>query len=79
MYFTNTHTHTHTHTALCPILPPIDNGRVQYSPDFIPDFNVGTEATYTCNFGFRLIGQMVLECEGNGLWSNVPPMCEGEE
>ncbi|XP_064387691.1 uncharacterized protein LOC135335916 [Halichondria panicea] len=64
---------------LCPILPPIDNGRVQYSPDFIPDFNVGTEATYTCNFGFRLIGQMVLECEGNGLWSNVPPICEGEE
>ncbi len=70
---------THAHAALCRALPAIDNGRVQYSPDFIPDFNVGTEATYTCNFGFRLIGQMVLECEETGLWSDVSPSCEGKE
>ncbi len=68
-----------THTALCPALPAIDDGMVQYLPDSIPDFNVGTEATYTCNFGFRLVGQMVLECEMTGLWSSMPPICERKE
>ncbi len=66
---------------MCPSLPAIDNGFVLYdtTPEIFLTYNVGTEATYTCNLGHRLVGQMVLECEITGNWSSAPPTCEGKE
>lgn len=36
---------------------------------------VGSEAVYTCNFGFRLSGSSKLVCRSNGRYSDAPPTC----
>ena len=46
-------------------------------------YDFGTMATYQCNGGFGLRGGDVTRtCGGdgsspNGMWSGIPPMCEG--
>ena len=59
------------------------NGEVTYSSGTTSPFNYGTVATFTCNTGFGLIGNMTRTCEGDGsspvgLWSEVTPTCVGE-
>ena len=52
-----------TYTAIeCPPLPTITNGMISYSPDVTPDYDLGTEATYTCEAGFYLEGNEVRVC-----------------
>lgn len=57
----------------CPQLAEPLNGRVEGG------FHFGSQATYSCNEGFYLVGKAVLRCEltGNNVaWSDDPPQCE---
>ncbi len=38
----------------CLPLPDIENGTIQYDPDIVPNYDLDTVATYTCNDGFVL-------------------------
>ncbi|XP_077986729.1 complement factor B-like isoform X2 [Glandiceps talaboti] len=38
-------------------------------------FIVDSQVTYTCQFGYRLVGSSKLSCELNGQWSGSPPQC----
>ena len=38
----------------------------------------GNSATYTCEEGFSPDGPVVRMCGSGGMWSGMPPMCEGE-
>ncbi|XP_045694748.1 membrane cofactor protein-like isoform X4 [Phyllostomus hastatus] len=57
----------------CPQLPDPLNGQVS------GNFQFGSEAHYTCNNGYHLVGEATLYCElsGNTVdWSADPPQCE---
>ena len=46
------------------------------------DFDVGQSvegaiATYTCNSGFTLSGNLKRLCGNNGQWNGTDPRCEG--
>ena len=38
----------------------------------------GSTATYQCNEGFNLIGDMQRMCQNNGEWSGNEPICESQ-
>ena len=42
----------------------LDNGRILYAPDSIPDYDVGTVATYVCDRNFDLEGNVTQLCVG---------------
>ena len=64
-------------TAECPELAPIPNGAITYGPDMTADFDVGTNATHTCNDGFILtVGSETRECLPGGIWSGRIPVCQ---
>ncbi len=72
------HIFTLTHpTAPCLELPFFPNGVITYAPDMTPDFEVDTVATHTCNDGYRLIGVDTRVCLAGGMWSGLPPACQG--
>ncbi|XP_023614709.1 membrane cofactor protein isoform X15 [Myotis lucifugus] len=59
----------------CPQLTEPLNGRVEGS------FQFGSQANYSCNEGYNLVGTPVLHCQlagdGNNVaWSGDPPQCE---
>ncbi|XP_036200179.1 membrane cofactor protein-like isoform X10 [Myotis myotis] len=59
----------------CPQLAEPLNGRVE------GNFQFGSQASYSCNEGYNLVGTPVLHCElagdGNNVaWSGDPPQCE---
>ena len=60
---------------LCPPLTLIPNGMITYAPDTVPDYSVGTMATYVCDEGFNLVGNMVRECLSDGTFSGIDPVC----
>ncbi len=64
-------------TAQCPALAPIPNGAITYGPDMIPDFDVGTVATHSCDPGFRLSEFETRVCLDTGIWSGLIPVCQG--
>ncbi|XP_064386509.1 CUB and sushi domain-containing protein 1-like isoform X1 [Halichondria panicea] len=66
----------------CPPLSAIINGTmISYSPDVTPDYDLGTNATYTCEAGFHLKGNGVRVCmdddgmDAIGVWSDQEPSC----
>ena len=65
----------------CPPLLAITNGTISYSPDVTPDYDLGTNATYTCEAGFYLEGNEVRVCmdddgmDAIGVWSGQEPSC----
>ncbi len=62
----------------CPALAPIPNGAITYGPDMIPDFNVDTVATHSCDPGFFLTaGFETRVCLDTGRWSGLIPVCQG--
>ena len=38
---------------------------------------VGDTATYFCNYGYDLIGDVTVTCQSSGNWSGLPPICRG--
>ena len=54
---------------------------ISYSPDVTPDYDLGTNATYTCEAGFHLKGNGVRVCmdddgmDAIGVWSDQEPSC----
>ena len=57
--------------AMCPPLPDIDNGVVSWT-----GLSPGDVATYTCDLGFILVGDVTRICTDNGTWSGEEPTCE---
>lgn len=65
-------------------LENITNGGINYTIDKIPDFDLDTNATYFCNYGYSLNGtEAVRTCKKDnqedtvGYWSGNPPLCHG--
>ena len=57
--------------TMCPPLPDMDNGVVDWS-----GLSPGGVATYTCDPGFILVGEPTRICRDNGTWSDEEPTCE---
>ena len=55
----------------CPDPDPVEHG--SFSGDV---YTYGSFINYTCDFGFRLVGQEVLHCLANASWSYHSPRCE---
>ena len=41
---------------ICPLLSPINNGSIEYGPDFIQPFDFSTVAAHSCDEGYYLLG-----------------------
>ena len=69
-----------TAALMCTDLPAPDNGQVSYSPDTIPPYEFGTEATYTCNTGFGISsGNRTRTCgdiNSEEMWYGVAATCD---
>uniref|UniRef100_A0A0K0DVD5 C-type lectin domain-containing protein n=1 Tax=Strongyloides stercoralis TaxID=6248 RepID=A0A0K0DVD5_STRER len=50
-----------------------ENSKVVFSSQ---TFTVGTIAFYSCEYGFKLIGQSKRRCNDDGLWSHDIPVCK---
>ena len=57
-------------TGGCPILGELANGMVTWT-----SFTTGGVATYECDRGFVLVGQVTRTCQSDSEWSGVPPIC----
>ncbi len=76
--------YTSSLTALCGVLPDIDNGRIEYSPDTTAPYDVSTVATYLCDEGYELTlnpGSQMRTCVDNGdgsgaSFDGTAPTCE---
>ncbi len=68
----------------CPSLGNLINGLVMFTGLFNSrDWEFGTEAVYSCNTGFSLIGNSNRTCTGDGSsttgsFNGVAPTCEGK-
>ncbi|XP_062509242.1 receptor-type tyrosine-protein phosphatase F-like isoform X2 [Corticium candelabrum] len=59
---------------MCPNLEPPDNGGVS---DFVnTSALVNATSTYTCNEGYKLVGNKMVTCQSNGNWSGGTPECK---
>ena len=74
------------HPAInCASLPLVSNGVVVYSTPGPSLYPFGATARYSCNAGFGLSTMATtLTCGGdgsstNGVWSGMPPTCDGEK
>ena len=56
----------------CGSLTPPANGDV-----IVSGTDVGDTATYSCNGGYKLIGDSSRTCRPNGRWSGQEPTCQG--
>lgn len=55
----------------CPQLPQIPNGFLNVS-----SYSENSIATYTCNGGYKLIGNDTRQCLLGGKWTNQEPFCQ---
>ena len=55
---------------VCPQLASPRNGRVSVSGRTVED-----NATYSCRVGFKLTGSAERECQQDGKWSGIEPVC----
>ena len=69
----------------CAALSSIDNGGITYDPVSSDPVTLdyGTTATYSCNDGFFLEGNVMRNCGGDGtsldgVWDGVVPICSGK-
>ncbi|XP_064384964.1 uncharacterized protein LOC135333878 isoform X2 [Halichondria panicea] len=66
----------------CPDLSDPANGQVTFATDTIVPYDFDTVATYSCDIGFGLSGDVMRTCGGdglspNGVWSGTEPICGG--
>ena len=59
--------------APCSILTDPTNGAVSLTGNTYRD-----TAMFTCHSGYELVGTVTLTCEGDGSWSDEPPVCRRE-
>ena len=57
----------------CPTPVDPENGSVDGN-----SFEFGNQILYSCSQGFKLIGEAIRTCEGNGKWSSRQPRCDGK-
>lgn len=57
----------------CLVLQDPPNGRVSLSGT-----SMGSEASYSCDSGFTLVGSRVRVCQAEGEWSSEEPFCQGK-
>ena len=50
---------------------PVNGGIITTGTGF------GDTATYYCDYGYDLIGDLTVTCQSNGNWSGSPPICRG--
>ena len=55
---------------MCEALDPPTHGNVTNNTA------VNSQAIYTCNPGFVLLGRSIRTCQANGTWSGEEPLCE---
>ena len=55
-----------------PLTNPI-NGRFSHTAGT----TFGKTATYSCNTGYRLVGDTIRICQATRVWSGSPPTCQG--
>lgn len=54
----------------CPEAPAITGGKIKISGR-----RAGSTATYSCDYGYVLLGEAVLSCGLGGEWTGKPPNC----
>ncbi len=57
----------------CEQLEGIANGRVE-----LTGTTVGSRATYSCDSGYLLVGDVSRTCQSSGTWSGNEPFCKSE-
>jgi hypothetical protein len=55
----------------CPSLANISHGLI-----FVKSLYYGQNVTYTCHYGYRLIGKSMRVCQLNKTWTEEEPVCE---
>ena len=66
----------------CLMLPPLESGQIDYSPDMTDPFEFNSRASHVCEEGYFLEGNQVRSCSGDGLstignWNGETPICTG--
>ena len=56
----------------CPNLSAPAHGSV----DYISGVDVGSQAIYSCEQGYSLVGISTRVCQSDGTWSGQPPLCQ---
>ena len=64
--------------VVCSDLIEPENGIVIYTNGFVNNRPAGTVATYTCETGYTLSDSESHICGSNGIWSGLPPTCDGK-
>ena len=59
------------HYIGCPDLKAPADGSVHYTSS-----DVGSQANYSCNEGYTLVGMSTRFCQNDGTWSGQPPLCQ---
>ncbi len=59
---------------MCPVLDGIADGAVSKTDG---DF-AGSEASYSCSYGYGMVGGSTLTCMNSGEWNRPPPECYSE-
>ena len=54
----------------CKYLEDPDYGKVEHGGT-----HPGAKATYSCDYGYKLVGNRVRRCQKNGYWSGRDPKC----
>ena len=60
--------------GVCPVLDGIADGAVSKTDR---DF-AGSEASYSCSYGYGMVGGSTLTCMNSGEWNRPPPECYSE-
>ncbi len=79
----DTHLFYYATAITCPPLSIVTNGSVSYSnmPGQNNSYDFNVMATYSCNFGFALLGNNTRNCSGDGSsttgdYEGIAPTCE---
>ena len=63
----------HLTAVNCDTLADSTNGRVSHTGGT----TFGQTANYSCNTGYRLVGDNIRTCQATGEWSGSVPTCHG--
>ena len=56
--------------VFCPLLPVPLNGTIDPTSN-----TIGSIASYSCDVGYELVGNMMRVCQSNGMWDGEDPQC----